>query len=133
VVSLNSSSVDFGAVPTGTTKDLTITVQNSGGGTLSGSATTASPFSIVSGRAYNLASNQSQVVTIRYVPTQAGTDSATVNFSGGGGASASLNGFGVTIQPTLSWKSAAGTIAQPFIVVGKNTILQSIGYSLDCS
>ena len=43
VVSLNTSSIDFGSVPTGTTKDLTVTVQNSGGGTLSGSAAAASP------------------------------------------------------------------------------------------
>jgi len=65
-------SLNFGYVPVGSTKDLTLTVRNTGIGTLTGSATTAAPFRIVSGGSYNLVADQEQAVTIRYQPTSSG-------------------------------------------------------------
>ena len=47
------------------------TVKNIGGGTLSGTASVVSPFSIVSGGSYNLSSNQSQTVTVSFNPSSA--------------------------------------------------------------
>ena len=59
----------------GATADRTFTVQNTGGGTLSGNANVSAPFSVVSGGSYNLVANQSTIVTVRYSPTAAGSDS----------------------------------------------------------
>lgn len=47
-------SLNFGYVPVGSTKDLFLTVKNTGSGTLTGIATTTVPFIIVSGGSYSL-------------------------------------------------------------------------------
>jgi len=91
-ISVTPSTRNFGSILTGTTTDQTFTVQNTGGGTLSGSASVAAPFSIVSGGTYNLGAGLSQVVTVRYSPTAAGTVTQGVSFTGGSGASASAIG-----------------------------------------
>jgi len=92
VISVSTNSLAFGTIAAGTTKDMTMSVQNVGGGTLSGSVAVGSPFAIVSGGTYNLTSGQSQTVTIRYSPTVAGTINASAAFTGGGGASVALSG-----------------------------------------
>jgi hypothetical protein len=76
----------------GSTNDLTFTVRNTGGGTLAGNASVPAPFSIVGTSAYSLASNATQVITVRYIPTQAGSSTQTVTFTGAGGASAAVSG-----------------------------------------
>jgi hypothetical protein len=86
-------SLNFDDVPVGSTKDLILTVKNTGGGTLTGSATTAAPFSIVSGGSYSLGADQSQIVTIRYLPTSPGTHTGTVVFTGGAGANVPATGY----------------------------------------
>ena len=48
-ISVTPASQDFGSIPVATTTDRAFTVQNTGEGTLSGSATVSSPFSVVSG------------------------------------------------------------------------------------
>ena len=83
---VSPASQDFGYIQVGATAERTFYVTNSGGGTLSGSATAPTPFSIVSGGTYNLAANALQAVVIRYSPAVAGTDNATVTFTGGAGA-----------------------------------------------
>jgi hypothetical protein len=64
------------------------------------------PFSIVSGAIYSLAANQSQTVTVRYNPTVAGSNSQTVIFIGGGGATATVSGLATltnaNLAPTVS-------------------------------
>ena len=92
VISVTPASQSFGTVATETTTDQTFTVQNTGGGTLTGSASVAGPFSIISGGSYSLGAGQSQTVTVSYSPTTAGTSSQTITFSGGAGASVTLNG-----------------------------------------
>lgn len=91
-------SRDFGSIAVGAMTDLTFTVQNSGGGTLSGSASVPAPFSIVSGTPYSLTIGQSQVVTVRYSPTAVGTNSQAVTFTGAGGTSTMVKGSAV-LQP----------------------------------
>ncbi len=100
--SVTPSSQDFESVPVGSTADRTFTVQNAGGGMLTGSATTSAPFSIVSGGSYNLTAGQSQAVTVRFSPTSAGTFLGNVNFTGGGGASRTVTGVGVPAGASLS-------------------------------
>lgn len=78
-------SLNFGDVPKGSTKDFTLTVKNTGGGTLTGNATTTAPFSIVSDGSYSLGHSQIKVINIRYQSTSSGTHTGSVIFTGGNG------------------------------------------------
>jgi len=114
VISVSPSSLNFGQTAVGTTNDLTVTVRNAGAGTLAGTASVSTPFSIVSGGTYSLGSNQTQTVTLRYRPTSAGSHSQTVSFTGGGGTSLAVSGSASTPLTGLSFESVAGIITGPF-------------------
>ena len=92
VIEVTPGSLHFGHVPVGSTKDLTLLVKNTGGGILTGSATTSAPFSIASGDSYALYPGQSDVVTVRYQPTSPGPHTGTVVFTGGDGATVQVTG-----------------------------------------
>src|SRR5215510_2115150 len=94
-ISVTPSSIDFGGTAVGSSKDKTFTVTNSGGGILSGNATTNAPYSIFSGGTYKLSAGQSQTVTVRFAPTSVGTFAGNVTFTGGAGSSATVSGIGV--------------------------------------
>ncbi len=94
LLSVTPNSQDFGAVNVGDSSDRSFTVKNIGSGTVTGSASTNPPYSVVSGGNYSLGSGQSQNVTVRFTPTEAGTFLGSVNFTGGEGASASVSGVG---------------------------------------
>jgi hypothetical protein len=91
-LSVTPGSQNFGAVAVGATSNLSFTVQNTGGSTLTGSVSVSSPFSIVSGGSYSLGAGQSQTVTVSYSPTAAGTNSQTVTFTGAGNGSGAVSG-----------------------------------------
>jgi hypothetical protein len=69
------TSIDFGAVLPGSLTDTTITITNTGGGTLSGDVTEYyDHYSIVlGGGPFSLTHGQSVVVTVRFEPTVVGT------------------------------------------------------------
>lgn len=73
------SSLDFGIVPTGQTRDLTLTVRNTGSGDLHvSSISIPSPFSIVAGGAPAvLPPGTSREVTIRFSSAAAGSETAS--------------------------------------------------------
>jgi len=97
VLAVNPPSLNFSNVNVGTTKELAFTVQNTGGGTLTGSASTSAPFSIVGNNSFNLATNQSTDITVRFSPTSATTFNGNVSFtSNGGNASPPVTGIGAT-------------------------------------
>jgi subtilisin family serine protease len=98
-ISVSPTSRNFGSVPLGSSEDRSFTVQNLGGGVLSGVASVSAPFSIVSGGSYSLAAGASQAVTVRFTPAAAGTSSANVSFSGAGGASRVAIGTGIAVSP----------------------------------
>jgi hypothetical protein len=91
-ISVAPSSLDFGSIQVGNTVDRSFTVQNTGGGTLSGTGSVPAPYSIVSGGSYNLGAGASQTVNLRYSPTAAGTHNQAVSFTGGGGAACPVTG-----------------------------------------
>jgi hypothetical protein len=99
VITVAPTSLDFGSVTVGTSKEMSFTVQNTGGNTLSGTATTSVPFSIVAGASYSLTGGQSQIVTARYSPTVAANHNGSVALSGGNGAAVSVSGSGIA-EPT---------------------------------
>lgn len=113
-LSVTPSSLSFGDVTVGSSKDLTFAVQNSGGGTLTGSASTsATGFTIVGGASFSLGAGTSQSVTVRFSPSSAATFIGNVTFtSNGGAASLSVTGTGVTPppppSPSLSITSPSG-------------------------
>ncbi|MBI3030799.1 MAG: choice-of-anchor D domain-containing protein, partial [Candidatus Rokubacteria bacterium] len=83
--SVTPTSRDFGTVNVGSTADRTFTVQNTVGGTVSGTATASAPFSIVSGSPFNLVGlNATQTVTVRFTPTTGGVAAGNVNFTADG-------------------------------------------------
>lgn len=125
------SSLDFGPVTVGTSKDFEFTIKNVGGGTLTGTATTnAAPFSIFSGSSISLDAGASQPVVVRFSPTVTGPFTGTVNFeTNGGNTSQTVTGTGAVIPvpllgitpTTLDFASVAvGSLANRTVII-KNT------------
>ncbi|OLB00745.1 MAG: hypothetical protein AUH09_03020 [Candidatus Rokubacteria bacterium 13_2_20CM_70_12] len=98
-INVTPSSRSFGGVRVGGSEDLTFTVQNTGGGVVSGTATVGGPFLVVSGGSYSLSAGQSQRVTVRFSPSSAGTFSSNVTFSGAGGTTRAVTGTGTVASP----------------------------------
>jgi len=120
IISVSATSENFGTLAVGSTTNQTLTVQNTGGGTLTGSASVAAPFNIVSGGSYGLAAGQSQPVVVAYSPTAAGTNTQTLTFSGGAGASVALTGVAVSSSsPTNSATPASLNFGT--VIAGKTT------------
>ena len=106
-ISVAPSSQDFGSIQVGTTANRTFTVQNTASGTLSGFASVPAPYSIISGGSYTLAEGESQIVTVRYNPTSAGTHYETVTFTGGGGTTVLVMGSATNPSSgTVQFKSS---------------------------
>lgn len=90
------SEVDFGFTENGAMATATVTVQNRGGGTLTGTVASAAPFSIESGGSYSLATAETQDIVVKFSPTTNGAQSGTLTLTGAGGASLTLKGRGHT-------------------------------------
>lgn len=111
VISVTPASMDFGSVQVGSTKDMLFFVQNTGGGTLSGSASVAAPFSVVSGSPYSVGSGQSRTVTVRYTPTTTQIHTQSIVFTGGSGATGQVTGNAAVPPQFLSASTtSAGNI-----------------------
>ncbi|GAG07083.1 unnamed protein product, partial [marine sediment metagenome] len=80
VCSVSPTSRSFGDVTVGSSKNMSFTITNTGGGTLTGSVSeSCSHYSIVSGSgSYSLSAGQSQTVTVRFAPTSTGTKTCTI-------------------------------------------------------
>jgi hypothetical protein len=92
IIAITPDRWDYGSVAVGDFNDLAFTVRNVGGGSLAGVVSVTAPFSIAGNAGYALESNASQIITVRYAPIQAGENSQTVTFTGGGGARALVTG-----------------------------------------
>jgi hypothetical protein len=98
VISVSPAKLNFGTIVVGQTNELSVNVQNVGGGTLTGHASSKVPFSIISGSNYVLTSQQMQTVKIRYTPKAKGSNFQAITFTAGGGAS--INAIGVAAELT---------------------------------
>src|SRR5881396_1487389 len=98
-INVTPSSRSFGSVPVGGSADLTFTVQNTGGGVVSGTATAGAPFLVTSGGSYSLSAGQSQRVSVRFSPTSTGTFAGSVTFSGAAGMTRTVTGTGISVSP----------------------------------
>jgi uncharacterized delta-60 repeat protein len=120
-IGVSPSSQDFGAVQVGgAAVDRTFTVTNSGQGTLYGTASVTSPFSVIGSNLYNLSGGQAQLMVVRYSPPGVESDSASVTFSGAYGAVPTrlVSGAGVG---TGSIISLSGNLSFGNIIVGAST------------
>jgi len=79
-----SATTSFGSIAVNTTVERTFTVSNTGDASISGSASTSAPFSIVSGSSFTLAPGASRTVSVRFRPTTVGSFAGNVNFTAGG-------------------------------------------------
>jgi len=96
ILALGPAAADFGKIRAGGGfADRTFTVQNLGGGTLSGQVAVPAPFGCVAGCQYTLGAGATASVTLRFAPPALGPASAVAVFSGAQGASAGLSGLGV--------------------------------------
>jgi len=97
-----TGTVNFGSVTIGSFADQVFTVSNTGGGTVSGAASTSAPFSIMSGSPFTLGGvGANQTVTVRFTPTTTATASATVSFTANGGSSSAIaTGSGTALADT---------------------------------
>ena len=81
-----TNGLAFGAVQVSTTNTLDFTVQNTGGGVLTGNVGGVSaPFSIVGGTSYVLSASATTNLTMRFIPTTAGTYSNNAAFNSSAG------------------------------------------------
>ncbi len=97
---IDPPALDFGAVPFGSTKDLTFTIQNPGLGDLPGNVTEAcGAFTIVSGGgAFRLTAGQSREVTVRFAPTAVGLQTCEIETGLAGCGRVSCTGEGVATR-----------------------------------
>ncbi len=119
-----TGTVNFGSVNLGTSADQTVTVQNTAGGTVSGTASVPAPFSIVSGSPFSVVGlNATQTVTVRFSPTSTATATANVSLAAdgdtisrivsGSGTDATAPGVAITTptaNPTFSTSNPTLTL-----------------------
>src|SRR5947208_15051783 len=96
-----TGTVSFGTVNLGSFANPTFTVQNTVGGTVSGTAAAAAPLSIVSGSPFSLVGlGTTQTVTVRFTPTTPATATTNVSFTADGDTfSRIVTGIGVDATP----------------------------------
>jgi hypothetical protein len=126
-----SGTVSFGDVSVGSFADQVFTVQNTRGGTVSGSVSASGSFSVVSGSPFTLAgSGATQDVTVRFVPTAPATASTNVDFTADGDTISRLmtgSTLDVAQSPTASSDvpqsptASQPTASQPTIVITSPT------------
>ena len=107
-ITVSPASLVFGNVITGQTKDLTVTIGNTGKASLSVSALTVagSGFSVVGPQApLSIAANATATVTVRFAPTAVGAASGTLTIASNAPAKPSA---GVSLSGTGSLTPASG-------------------------
>jgi HYDIN/CFA65/VesB-like, Ig-like domain len=108
VIYVKPHVLNFGVVTNKTTVTNNFLVENIGRNTLVGTAKVPPPFKILSDGHYSLRENEVQIVTIIYTPTGATSDTRTVKFTGGGGATATVTGKPLTPIAKQPSRSAIG-------------------------
>ena len=122
-ISATPTALNFGSVAVGSSADRSFTIQNTGGGTLTGTCNTAAPFSLPNGCPFNLASSQTADVTVRFSPTATGTFTGNVFISSdAGNLSRSVQGIG---QQVAAGRNCGDiTFIHPFICPLLNKLRQ---------
>lgn len=118
-----TGTVNFGSVNVGSFVDRTFTVTNTGGGTISGTASVASPFSVVSGSPFSLTVGATQTVTVRFAPTSGMTASANLTFAASGSSlSTVVTGGGIATDTTPPVVSITSPTSSSTYNIGSSSI-----------
>jgi len=89
-------TIDFGTINEDSTVELNaFVITNQGGGVLVGNASVEQPFSVTNGNSYSLSEGESQVVRIEFNPSEMGTFTKEVHFSGADGATRFVTGVAI--------------------------------------
>ncbi len=129
VLSVTPGSQDFGTVNVGNSVDRTFVVQNTGGGILTGNASTTPPFSIVSGGSFSRVHGVSQAVVVRFSPTAPGVFAANVSFtSNGGDVSLAVTGTAVGVSGITPSSMDLATPPASFTITGNG--FANLGFGL---
>jgi plastocyanin len=95
--SLSAASLNFGSVTLGASKDLTFSITNVGGGTLTGTVTSpCGEYTIQGTASYTLGAGASATFTVRFTPSQTGTRPCTL---GTGTACTAVSCTGIGLGP----------------------------------
>src|SRR5262245_27718156 len=111
-----TGTVNFGSVNVGSFADQVFTVSTTAGGTISGSAAVAAPFSVVSGSPFTLggAGATQATVTVRFTPVTNTTASANLSVTASGVTlSSTLLGTGTSTSSTADTTAPSVTITSP--------------------
>jgi hypothetical protein len=120
-LTISPAALAFGPVIVGQTNTLTFQVVNTGGQTLTGTATTGVPFSIASGGSFSLTAGQTGIVSVAFSPASAGAFSNVVAFtSNAGNNNNSVTGSGAAI-PAASFTGAPTSGSSPLNVTFTDT------------
>ena len=128
ILQVNPGSIGYGTILVGASKTNSFTVKNIGTGTLSGTATVVSPFSIVSGGSYNLGAGQTQVVVVAFSPLVVSNYSQSVSFSGGDGTNTTVSGSATNAPvptPILQVNPGASGTGPSWWERARRTVLRS--------
>ena len=124
---VSPTGTNFGSVNLGSFAEQTFTLSNTGGGTVSGSASVGAPFSIASGSPFTLSGvGATQAVKVRFTPTTTTTVSTNLSFTASGGTiSGIVTGTGIgsdTTPPTVTITSP--TSSPTYTTTGSSLTLQ---------
>ena len=136
-LNVSPSSQNFGPVATGTTAQTSFVVTNTGGATLSATASVSGVFAIVSGSSYNVAGLGSTNVIVSFTPPSVNSFTGSVIFASTGGNSTNIVTGRGAVVPVASFSanttngvapltvmftnSSSGTITNQFWEFGDNT------------
>jgi hypothetical protein len=102
VCDVDPTSLDFGSVPVGDSVDLTFTISNNGGGTLSGTASeSCDDYYLVGDASYSLGSGESKEFTVRFKPLSDGVKLCTIETGEDACVDVSCTGVGGEAPPCL--------------------------------
>jgi len=134
VLSVTPGTLNLGTASVGTALTNYFTVQNTGSGTLTGTAAVASPFFITGSAAYSLGQGQSARITVYCSNGLAGTANGSVTFSGGGGFIASISSTATNQGPRVSAITSSGSDVDGLIAglqVYAGSVVQYSGSATD--
>ncbi len=107
-------NIDFGELAIGMTEVATLTVSNTGGGTLTGSAVEGSPaYNILGNANFSLSPGQSQGIQLQFAPTEAGVANTVVVLNSNGG-SVQFNVTGTGAGTLAACGGGSGGAANPW-------------------
>jgi len=118
-LSLSASTLAFGSVTVGQTKDMSVTISNTGTAVLNitSLATGGTAFAATSSPGFALQPGGSQAVTVRFAPTTAASFTGTLFIGSNDAVSASnvsLSGTGVTASSDVTLKVDGGVFDKVF-------------------